>query len=179
MSDMLTYLQTRSSIRRYTGEKIPREKLEKVLQAGLLSPSGRGRCPWEFIVVRDRNILREMTSCRTGAADMLGGADCAVVVIGDRTLSDTVVEDCSIAMSNMHNMAYSLGLGSCWIQGRNRQAADGRSTEDFLRELLRFPEGYMLEAVLSLGIPAGRRGPRDLGSLNYSKIHDGVYGGKD
>ena len=46
MADMLTILQARSSIRTYTGEKVPREKLEKVIQAGLLSPSGRGIYPW-------------------------------------------------------------------------------------------------------------------------------------
>ena len=178
MTDMLTCLQERSSIRKYTGERIPQEKLEKILQAGLLSPTSRGLCPWEFIVVKNKDMLQRMTHCRKGSADMLGKADCAVVVLGDRSISDTVIEDCSIAMSNMHNMADSLGLGSCWLQGRNREAADGRPTEDFLRELLCFPENYVLEAVLALGIPAEKRAPRELDTLDYGKIHWEIYGEK-
>ena len=130
------------------------------------------------MVVQDRMVLRQMVQCRAGAANMLAEADCAIVVVGVRA-SDTAVEDCSIVMSNMHNMADSLGLGSCWVQGRNRKAADGRTTEEFLRELLHFPENDLLEATLALGIPTGKRGPRDLASLDYGKVHWGVYGGKD
>lgn len=175
MNELMTILQNRHSVRHYTGEPIPEEFLQMILQAALLSPTGRNFCPWEFIVVRDKQVLQEMAKCRTGSANMLTEADCAVVVVADTTKSDTVIEDCSIAMSNMHLMADSLGVGSCWIQGRMRQAQDGRSTEEFLRSLLHFPEHYCLEATLSLGMPVQKREPKALDSLDQKKIHDGAF----
>lgn len=169
--ELIEIMKHRRSVRKYTGEAISEEKLQLVLQAGLLSASGRARRPWEFIVVRDKKTLNAMSECREGSARMLAGADCAVVVIADTEKTDVWTEDCSIAMSNMHLMADSLGLGSCWIQGRLRTAADGRTTEEYLWELLKFPEGYALQAILSLGIPDGHPEPHSMEELQIEKIH--------
>ena len=112
-----------------------------------------------------------MSDCRVGAAKMLAGADCAIVVVGDEQKGDVWIEDCAVAMANMHLMADSLGLGSCWIQGRLREAADGSSTEDYLRKLLGFPENYRLEAILSVGVPENHGAPYELETLSMSKVH--------
>ena len=173
--ELLEMMQNRRSVRSYTQEKIAEEKLEKVLQAGLLSASGRARRPWEFIVVRNKEMLQKMSDCRAGAAKMLEGADAAVVVIADPELTDVWVEDCSIAMANMHLMADALGIGSCWIQGRLREAADAGSTEDYLRELLGYPEGYKLEAILSLGMPKEHAPAYKPEDLKTEKIHREKY----
>ena len=171
MSDLMKAFKNRRSVRQYTGEAIEREKLEQILKVGLLSASGRNLRPWELIVVRDRKTLETMAQCRAMGAAMLASAACAIVVLGDREKSDTIVEDCSIVMANMHLMADSLGVGSCWIQGRLRQAADGRTTEAFLREALAFPERLQLEAILSLGMPAQRPEPHTEEDLDWSKVH--------
>lgn len=171
----LEILQNRHSVRKYTGEKIPDAALQQVIQAGLLSPSSRSICPWELIVVRDPQTLQKMSECREGAAKMLAGASAAIVVIGDAEKSDVWVEDCSIVMSNMHLMADSLGLGSCWIQGRLRKAENGQSTEDYLREVLGYPAGYALEAILSLGMPSTHPSKRELTDLPMNKVHFEQY----
>ena len=171
MNDLLNTMLHRRSIRQYTGEHIPEEQLQSVIQAGLLSASGRRLRPWELIVVRDRDTLEKLSDCREGAAKMLAGADCAIVVLGDLEKSDTIIEDCSIVMANMHLMASSLELGSCWIQGRMRNAPDGGTTEAYVRELLAIPEQYQLEAILSLGVPAKPAQASDLESLPYEKVH--------
>ena len=128
LMDLLDQMKHRRSVRSYTGQLIAEEALKKVLQAGLLSASSRSIRPWEFVVVRDRKMLQVLSECRIGSAKMLQHADCAIVVFADAEKSDVWVEDCSIAMANMHLMADALGLGSCWIQGRLREAPDGRST---------------------------------------------------
>ena len=168
--DVIGALERRHSVRQYTGKRIPDEKLEAILRAGLLSASSRSRRPWELIVVRDREKLVRMSACRAGSARMLAGADAAVAVVADPAKSDVWVEDCSVVMANMHLAADSLGVGSCWIQGRLRETADGESTEGFLRKILGFPDGYRLEAVLSLGMPAGRAPAADPAAL-AGKIH--------
>lgn len=169
--DLMEMMKNRRSVRKYTQERIEDEKIEKIVQAGLLSASGRGIRPWEFIVVRDKEMLRKMSECRNGAAKMLEGADCAVVVIADAEKTDVWTEDCSIAMANMHLMADVMGVGSCWIQGRLREAPDGRSTEEYLRELLKYPKDYKLEAILSLGMPEVHPAPRSLEEIPEGKVH--------
>ena len=55
--ELMDMLLHRRSIRKYTDEAIPEEKLEKIVQAGLLSFAGKGLNPWEMIVVRDKDML--------------------------------------------------------------------------------------------------------------------------
>lgn len=102
---------------------------------------------------------------------MLEEADCAVVVLGDSDKSDVWIEDCSVAMANMHLMADALGVGSCWVQGRLREAPDGRMAEDYVRDLLKFPENCKLEAILSLGMPKRGMPAHTLEELPMEKIH--------
>lgn len=175
MMNLMQLLQHRRSIRVYKDEKVDDNKLKQILQAGLLSASSRNLKPWEFIVVKDRKMLEQMSKCRIGAARMLAGADCAVVVLADEEATDTWVEDCSIAMTNMQLMADSLGVGSCWVQGRLRTDATGRSTESYLRYLLDFPKEYKLEAILSLGMPGEVKTAHDLNELTWDKIHYEAY----
>ena len=173
--ELMEILKKRRSIRQYAGEAIQQEQLQLVLEAGLLSPSSRSNRPWELIVVRNKDTLNKMADCRIGSARMLAGADAAIVVIADASKSDVWTEDCSIVMSNMHLMADSLGLGSCWIQGRLREAPNGQSTEDYLRDILDYPEGFHLEAILSLGIPAVHPEGRSLEDFSGGKIHYEEY----
>ena len=169
--DVLEALQNRHSVRTYTGEPVSEENLKKVVQAGLLSASGKHLCPWEFIVVRDHAMLEKLAGFRKVGAKMLAGADAAIVVLGDGDKSDVWVEDCSVVMANMHLEADSLGLGSVWVQGRVREASDGRTAEEFARELLGFPDHLHLEAVLALGMPESHPAPAELDALAWAKVH--------
>lgn len=173
--DMLELFLARRSVREYTGEPVPADKLEKILAAGLASASGRGRRPWEFIVVEDRDSLAALAKSRSSGAAMLQGAALAIVVLGDAEKADTWIEDCSIAMTQMHLMASAIGLGSCWVQGRMREAGNGKSTEDCVRELLGIPANMRLEAILSVGVPANRPATRTLDNLPREKVHYGKY----
>lgn len=169
--ELLEIMRKRRSVRKYEDQPIEKEKLDLVLQAGLLSASGRSIRPWEFIVVQDREVLMKMAKSRAAGAKMLEGAGAAIVVVGDENKADTWIEDSCIAMANMHLMADAIGLGSCWIQGRMRDAADGRKTEVYIQELLGIPENYRLEAMLSLGVISEHPSPYELDSLLTDKIH--------
>lgn len=175
MNELIGLMQTRRSIRQYTEDKIKQEDIDTVLRAGLLSPSGKNAKPWEFIVVRDREMLSKLAKARTGAANMLNQADCAIIVIADTTKTDVWCEDSSITMAYMHLMAHSLGLGSCWIQMRCREAQNGQSSDNYLRSLLGYPDHCSAEAILSLGVPAQQRDPHELPQLPNSKVHYSKY----
>ncbi|MCI6731335.1 MAG: nitroreductase family protein [Lachnospiraceae bacterium] len=169
--DLLETMLNRRSVRKYTKDHIPGEVLQQIIEAGLAAPTGRGKQEWEFIIVQTRKKLDQMAKCRNHGSSMLMNADCAIVVLGDELESDVWTEDCSIAMAYMHLMADSLGVGSCWIQGRNRVAEDGRTTEEYLRELLGFPKTFRLEAILSLGMPEEHPMKRHVDQLPMDHVH--------
>lgn len=170
-TDVTAAMARRRSVRTYTGECIDERTLKRVIEAGLSSATGRGKRPWELIVVRDRSRLEKLTESRKAGAGMLAKADAAIVVIGDPQTSDTWIEDCSIVMANMQLEAAASGVGSCWIQGRLRQAADGRSTHEFVANLLKVPAPYQLEAILSLGMPEAEAPHRPFDEALLGKVH--------
>ncbi len=89
MSELLDTILRRRSTRKYTGEAVPEEKLEKILEAGLLVPTSRNRKPCEFYVVRNREILKKLSKAKKMGAGMLSDAAAAVVVAGDSSKADT------------------------------------------------------------------------------------------
>ncbi len=169
--DVFSCMADRRSVRQYSGEEIPENLLSRIVCAGLVSASGRGRRPWELIVVCEREALDKLSECRDSGSAMLAGADTAIVVVGNPDVADTWIEDCSIVMANMHLEASASGVGSCWIQGRMRKAADGRSTQDFVADLLGIPEPFQLEAILSLGMPKEQWAPHIFDESLPTKIH--------
>ncbi len=173
--DVLAALTARRSIRKYSSEPVPQELLDRIVRAGLASASGRCRRPWELIVVRDRDILGKLAACRDSGTAMLAGADAAIVVLGNPEVADTWIEDCSIVMANMHLEASASGVGSCWIQARMRTAADGRSAQDYVSELLGIPEPWQLEAILSLGMPIEPPEHRKFDDALLAKVHEGWF----
>ena len=168
---ILDIFANRRSVRKYAQGPLEDEALDKILKAGLLAPSGHARRPWEFILVRDKQMLERLSGCRSSGANMLKQAAAAIVVIADERKQDVWIEDCSVALGYMHLAASALNLGSCWVQVRLRAAADGRSCEEFLREALGFPLNFKAEAILALGVPQHRLSPHDLQKLNLAKIH--------
>ena len=86
-------MQMRRSVRSYSGDPVPMEKLNLILQAGMMAPSGRAIRPWELIVVRDKQKLIDLSSSRMGgAARMLAGADLAIVGEGGESLGVDVIQ---------------------------------------------------------------------------------------
>ena len=169
--ELLDLMFHRRSVRQYIPGEIPEETLTTVLQAGLLSASGRAIRPWELIVVRTPERLQALSGCRAVPVKMLQTCACAIAVVADGKKTDVWVEDCSIVMNNMHLMADALGLGSCWVQCRLREAADGRSTEEYVRDILHFPETHRLEAILALGMIDTHPEPYTPDQLRTDKIH--------
>lgn len=163
-------IKNRRSVRKYTGEAIDEAKINQIVEAGLLSPSGKHINPWELILVRDKNTLAKLSESRLSGAAMLKDADACIVVVANTDATDVWTEDCSIVMAYMHLMADSLGVGSCWIQGRLRDAQN-QTTDDYLRDLLGYPDNYSVEAMLSLGMPEAHPEPRSVDDELLSKLH--------
>lgn len=77
-------------------EDIPEEKLEKIIQAGLLAPTSRNRKPCNFMVVKDRETLNKLSKSKRTGSKMLKGANTAIVVYADSDKADTWIEDSAV-----------------------------------------------------------------------------------
>lgn len=175
--ELLEIMRHRRSVRHFTGEAVPEDKLKKILEAGLLSASGKGKRPWELIVVRDKILLGELAKSRDNAANqrMTAEADLAIVVVCDSEKADTWVEDGSIVLANMHLMADALGLGSCWLQGHLRTAENGQPTCEYVQNLLGIPSNFQLIGSLIVGVPAQHNEPYKLEELPFEKVHENKF----
>ena len=169
--EMLDTILARRSVRQYTDEAIPEEKLNAILYAGLAAASSKNRRPWEFVLVQDRAMLDRLCECRPGAGNLLGKCRAAIVVCADAEAVDVWVEDCGSAMTQMHLTVDAIGVGSCWLQVRLRKAADGRDTADVVREALGIPAKYGVMAMLTLGMPASHPAAHTVEELLLEKIH--------
>lgn len=172
---MIELLRQRRSIRKYTGKPVDPHLTNLLVEALLRAPSSRNINPWEFIIVDDRQLLAELATAKQHGSAFLEAASLAIVVCADSTKTDVWVEDCSIAAILAQMTAQSLGLGSCWIQIRNRLQAGGKSSEAFIRELLGLPDHIMVECIISLGCPGETRRGLAAGSLQYDKVRHNNY----
>lgn len=168
---MIDLLLKRRSIRKYKKTRIGKYEMETILQAGLLAPSGRGVKPWEFVVVEEEPVLEALSKAKPHGGAFLKDAPLAIVVLADTEKTDVWVEDASIALTLMQLTAETLGLGSCWVQIRKRPHDESESAGEHIKRLLKVPDCYAVEAVLAVGHPDETRPPRELGGLDWSKIH--------
>ena len=151
--DLIDVMLKRRSVRKYTADEIPNEKLNKILQAGLLAPTSRNKKPCNFLVVDDKETLEKLSKSKQSSSKFLKNANMAIVVVANALISDTWIEDSSIALAFMHLMAAEQDIGSCWVQIHLRKSESGESSEDYVREVLGIDDYFRIVGILSLGIP--------------------------
>lgn len=154
---MIDLLRERRSIRKYEAKDIEVEKIDILKEALLRSPSSMNRRPWEFIFVDDKDLLARLSLAKEHGPGFLRDAALGIVVCGDETVSDVWQEDCSIAAIIVQLAAQSVGLGSCWVQIRNRRHIQGMTSEEYIQGLLGLPANLRVECIISLGYPAEKK----------------------
>lgn len=172
---MIELVRKRRSIRSYTNEPVARQDLDLLVETLLRAPSSRNINPWEFIVVDDRELLQQLAKAKAHGSTFLKGAPLGIVVCADSTKSDVWVEDCAIASILVQMTAQSLGLGSCWIQIRQRPHAGDTTAEAYIQELLGLPAQIKVAAIIAIGHPKERRQPLRADELQYAKLKHNTY----
>lgn len=173
---MLDMLQKRRSIRKFKETDIPPEIIDKLVKAALLSPSSRSIRPWEFILVTDREMLNKLSQSKEHGAAFLKNAPLGIVVLADEEKCDVWVEDTSIASIVIQLVAESLGLGSCWIQIRNRPHNTEVTAEKYIQDLLNIPNNIRVESIIAVGYPDEQKSPYQDEDLKFEKVYAHKYG---
>jgi nitroreductase len=140
--DALEAIRRRRSVRKYTGEPIPREDLEKIVDAGRLAATGNNRQPWDFVVVTDREMVEQLKV----AAQWMEKAGAIIAVVMDPS-SRWWLEDGAAAVENMLIASTALGYGSCWLEGYTLPR------EEEFKELLGVPAEKRLLTLVPVGVP--------------------------
>lgn len=168
--DFKDLVQKRRSIRKFTDQEISSEQLQLILRAALMSPTSKGTRAWHFIVVDDKDMLEKMSNVREMGSQFVAGAAVAIVVLGDRDVTDAWVEDAALAAVTMQYQAAELGLGSCWCHIRNRFSAVQEPADNLLRFLLKYPENLTAECIIGIGHPAIERKLQDEDGLKWEDV---------
>lgn len=134
------------------------------------SPSSKGINPWVFVFVDEQGIIQHLKNCKPHGAGPLETAQLAVVICADETVNDAWVEDCSIASILLQLTSQSLGLGSCWIQVRNRMFSETISSEKYIQDLLEIPAHFRVLCIVAIGYPTKWREGKKLEDLQFEKI---------
>ena len=149
---------SRRSIRKYTAEPVGDDEIEQVLRAAMAAPSAGNQQPWQFVVIRDREILDAVPKFHP-YAKMITEAPVAVLVCGDlskESVKGYWEQDCSAATENLLLAVEALGLGAVWL-GVHPET----EREEGCRKLMGIPESVVPFALVPIGHPGEQKPPSD------------------
>ena len=161
--DFEDVLLKRRSIRKYKDTPVPKEKILKILEAARIAPSASHKQPWHFIVVEEKETIKQLAKSEWAAK-----APVMIVGLADQEASPNwCINDLGIAFEHVALAATNLGLGTCWMGQTGR--------EDLIRRLLGVPEYLRPVAVMTIGVPDEIPVPKERKSLD-SIVSWGKFG---
>jgi len=148
--DVYEAIRDRRTIRRFRQSPVPREVVERIVDAGRMAPSAGNRQPVRYVVVaepgRCDQIFEQLAWLAAAGQPPRGARPTAyIVVLGDTLVNASYQADCAAAVQNIQLAAWAEGLGCCWIGSLKRGP---------VAELLALPAHLEIYAVLALGWPA-------------------------
>jgi len=165
-------IRARRSIRKYVpGGEVTQEQIDAMLEAAMMAPSACNTRPWEFIVVRKREVLDRITELHP-YTKMLKTASVAIIICALPEVQADISEgyfpqDCGAATQNILLEAVEQGLGACWcgVYPREPRMAEMRQIlgESGIEKLTPF-------CVIAIGVPDENPHPRgffEAGKVRY------------
>jgi nitroreductase len=137
-------LRTLLAVRRYQDRPVPEAIVQRIVEAGRLTGSAMNAQPWHFIVVQERDILRQLGRLAQSGPYVAEAALAIVVAVEKK--SRFALSDASRAIQSMMLAAWADGVGSNWV---------GFGGMDDVKALLKVPAALDVVAIVPLGYPAG------------------------
>lgn len=159
--DTFETIRTVRSVREFDAARtVPDEVITRILNAGRLSGSSKNTQPWQFILIKDRNILVELSKCGD-YAQHLQRANFGIAIVTEKT--KRAEYDAGRCSQNMFLAAWNDGVGSCIATMHRQQEA---------KQVLGIPDEYVIQQVISFGYPTSEylRPPRKGGRNELEQI---------
>ena len=143
-------IRRRRTVREFKPNAVPEEVVYKILQAGRWAPSSSNSQPWHFVVVQNRDTLLRLSEIATQDA-FIANAPLAIATVMDQATRPQL--DAGRALQQMELVAWSEGLGTCFVGVRSEEQQNG------VKELLGIPPEMELITVMPYGYrsPGSRR----------------------
>ena len=139
-------VRTVLAVRQFQDKPLPESIVHQIVEAGHLTASSMNGQPWHFVVVEDKEMLRQIAVlARTGP--YIAQAPLAIVVGMEHSVFD--VSDASRAIQSMILTAWAQGIGSNWV---------GFANLEQINPLLDIPKEIRLLAVVPFGYPVASIG---------------------
>jgi nitroreductase len=144
MMNVSEAIRTKRAVRKFQERPLPEEVALTILNAGRRSQSSKNNQDWRFIAIRDKQILKALSTCGEWAGHIAGAAMAVAILIPDPNEKFQYLVDCGQAAAFMQLAAWELGVGSCPASIYEHEKA---------REALGFPSEWHLRLALSFGYP--------------------------
>jgi nitroreductase len=144
-------INARESIRSYDPDRsVPKDILERILNAGRLAPSAHNLQPWKFLVISSSPILEKVKSCYK--REWIKDAPIILVAVGLRDKAwtrdydgyNSVETDTAIAITHIILAAENEGIGACWIAAYDPA---------LLKEAINPDKNELIFGMIPLGYP--------------------------
>lgn len=171
---VLENIMTRTSVRAYEKDKpIEKEKVEKLLRAGMAAPTAVNKQPWHFMVLDDRNAIDAYAAVNPNKEKM-EQSPLIIVVCGDMTKAmegearQFWIQDTSAATENILLAAHAMGLGAVWTA-----LYPSQERVDAAKQVLELPDQIIPLCSVVIGYPAETPEPKDKwqeSNVSYNKF---------
>ena len=150
----LQVIMTRTSCRMFQNKEVEQDKVETMLKAAMAAPTALNAQPWHFIVVTDKEMLKQLSTASPHTG-FLESAPMAIVLCGDMTKKANAIEgrywehDVCAATENLLLAAHAIGLGATWTGSfplQERLSVDQKA--------LQLPDHIIPVSIVAVGYPA-------------------------
>ena len=145
--EILNFLKDRRTIRNFENREIPDDAINMILEAGRWTPSAANRQAWEFIVIRNKDLLKKLWDSKAVFSPSFQTAPLAIAIVGKINENKNWYEtDVILASMQIMLMAWALDIGTCWIGSMSREKS---------KEILELGDNDFLLTILPMGYVKG------------------------
>ena len=172
-------VRDRKSIKKFKNTPINVDKLARMINATMMSPSWKNNTSYKFILVDEKNKLEQISKSivnkDNSAEQSILDAPMTAIVVADPNASGIVenkeyyLVDSAIAMEHFILSATNEGYGTCWIAAVN---------EDMIKKTLSIPQNYKVVAITPIGEIAESKDHYDKKAIKdfiFSNTWDNTY----
>lgn len=166
-------IRTRRTVRSFKPDSIPKEIVHNLLQSARWSPSSSNSQPWHFVVIQNRETIKQLGAIAT-QGPFIAEAPLIIVVLMDGAFRPGI--DAGRAIQQMELYAWSEGMGTCFVGFREidqqRQVKDLLNIPQEMDLITTLPFGYRVEGFRGQGIPR-----KSMSEVAHSESFDNAYTG--
>ena len=138
-------IRLKRAVRKFQDKPLPEDVIRAILNAGRRAQSSKNGQTWQFIAIRDKSILKDLSETGTYAGHLAGAALAVAILTPDPNGKFQTMFDAGQAAAFMQLAAWELGVGSVPASIYEMEKARG---------ILGFPPEWHLRIALSFGYPA-------------------------